>query len=136
MLSFRMLKKLRGGLARLLTFFLLALYAVGSLQVESFHRLLHGHDDIALHSVEQEQNDCHRAVFHNQAKGDCKHKSHVTENKKCPLCQISTQQLHVVISYSHETFSLASEESSSYLQVFTPQSDTKWRADRAPPFLS
>jgi cell division protein FtsL len=92
MFSKRALIDFKKHLAKGLTLLLLVLYAIGSLQIESFHRLLHAHDEAALHSPEQEENDCHRLVFHNQSKGDCKHKSHVTELKKCPLCQITVQQ--------------------------------------------
>jgi hypothetical protein len=119
-----------------LTIFLLVLYVVGSLQVESFHRLLHGHDEAALHSPEQEESDCHRLVYHNQSKGDCKHDSHVTENKKCPLCQISVQQLHIAVDIDHKLFTSpiqkpASDFSETLLTATLPKG-----AARAPPFFS
>ncbi|MFM7193844.1 MAG: hypothetical protein ACKO3B_09630 [Bacteroidota bacterium] len=67
--------------------FLAVLYSAGSLQIDSLHRLLHQHGERALHTPEQEQNPCHRVVFHDQPQGSCEHPTHFSESKKCPLCQ-------------------------------------------------
>jgi hypothetical protein len=124
------------ALSRAATIALLALYAVGSLQVESFHRLIHGHDEAALHSPEQEKNDCHRLIFHNISEGSCHHKSHVTELKKCPLCQITVQQLHVT---THERFSFVPSNSSVTYEWLTPATFSGCRTHlraRAPPTIA
>jgi len=64
---------------------LLVLYALGSLQMETVHRLLHAHD--ATHTVYAEKDPCHRSLYHRDQA--CEHKTHVTALKKCPLCQFS-----------------------------------------------
>jgi len=63
------------------------LYTAGSLQIDSLHRLIHRHSERGNHTPEQEQNACHRVVYHNQLQGACEHPTHLSESKKCPLCQ-------------------------------------------------
>ena len=74
------------------------LYLVGSLQIDSFHRLIHKHQREVTHTPEVESNGCHVALFHNQGKGSCAHPTHFSEDKKCPWCFASFQT-----SYLHAT---------------------------------
>jgi hypothetical protein len=66
---------------------LLALYAGAALKVDSIHEFLHAREFAELHSVEQESNPCHKSIYHQESKKGCEHKSHITENTKCPLCE-------------------------------------------------
>lgn len=68
---------------------LLALYGAATLKVDSFHELFHAQELATLHSPEQESNPCHKSVYHQQAQEGCEHKSHITENDKCPLCEFN-----------------------------------------------
>lgn len=67
--------------------FLLTLYLAGNVQVESFHDLVHSLEK-SLHSVEQEKDPCHRAIYHEIKNDGCDHKTHFTAIKKCPLCHV------------------------------------------------
>lgn len=83
--------------------FLAVLYSAGSLQIDSVHRLLHQHGERALHTPEQEQNPCHRVVFHDQPQGSCEHPTHFSESKKCPLCHGAPTQAAlkpVIVSFN------------------------------------
>lgn len=76
---------------------LLLIYFTGSVQVESLHNVFHSFEK-ALHSSEQEEDPCHRAIYHDAKEDACDHKTHVTAIKKCPLCHVvpfSDQQLVV-----------------------------------------
>jgi hypothetical protein len=74
---------------------LVALYAIGSLPVSSFHDLFHAHPASALHTREQEANDCHRLVYHGITNGDCQHDAHLTESTHCLWCQTVVQPLQM-----------------------------------------
>jgi hypothetical protein len=66
---------------------LLALYALAAVKVDSFHELFHAQEVAELHSVQQENNPCHKSIYHQAAEAGCEHPLHYTENKKCPLCE-------------------------------------------------
>jgi hypothetical protein len=66
---------------------LLVLYGAAALKVDSVHELFHAQELKELHSPEQENNPCHKSVYHQEAEKGCEHKSHITENTKCPLCE-------------------------------------------------
>ncbi len=66
---------------------LVLLYSTGNVQVESFHQVFHSIEQ-ALHSSEQENDPCHRAIYHEIENQGCDHKTHVTAVKKCPLCHV------------------------------------------------
>jgi hypothetical protein len=82
---------------------LLALYAAAALKVDSFHELLHAREIAELHSVEQENNPCHKRVYHQTAENGCEHKSHITENTKCPLCEFNVTPDHLVEEFSAQS---------------------------------
>lgn len=72
--------------------FLLSLYVVGTVEIESFHSLIHD-SHAELHSPEKEKDACHQSIYH-QAEEDCGHKSHLIEVNKCPFCQVSAPSFH------------------------------------------
>ena len=74
------------GVQSLGVLLLLLIYSAGSIELQSIHSLFHDH--AAMHSFEAEKDPCHRAVYHHEKDG-CHHASHVSESKKCPLCQFS-----------------------------------------------
>lgn len=74
------------GVQSFAVIFLLLIYGAGSIELQSIHNLLHDH--AAMHSSEAEKDPCHRAIYHHEKDG-CHHSSHVSQSKKCPLCQFS-----------------------------------------------
>ena len=68
---------------------LLLLYVAGNNQFETFHQILHSHS-IVEHSEDEENNPCHRSIFHQAKEDGCEHKVHLTDNRKCPLCHVAT----------------------------------------------
>ena len=67
---------------------LLLLYVLSVLQIESVHMLFHAHDQVELHTQEQEKDLCHRAIYHGEKENDCGHKTHVKKSDKCSLCAV------------------------------------------------
>ena len=109
------------------------LYTAGSLQIDSLHRLIHQHGERTLHTPEQEQDPCHRVVFHHQTKGACEHPTHFSESKKCPLCHGTPAQAAIPgevfqLTRSHQVRT----NSAIYLYVELEKSRTLLPA-RAPP---
>ena len=85
---------------------MLFLYFVGNVQIESFHQVFHA-NETELHSSEHEKDPCHRAIYHDTQQDGCKHETHLTEAKKCPLCHvIPHNQQHLAVSHAFEAFSL------------------------------
>ncbi len=61
-------------------------YVLG-LHIQDFHKILHNkHEQNILHSPQQEEDPCHRNVFHHEKKA-CQHKTHITSFEKCSLCE-------------------------------------------------
>jgi hypothetical protein len=112
---------------------LLVLYVIGNVQVESIHQVFHSVDK-ALHSLEQEKDPCHRAIYHEVKNEGCDHKTHVTAIKRCPLCHV------VPFNDQHASAGedvTASGYSVSYQSVLHPLSlpDPLYNLSaRAPPF--
>jgi hypothetical protein len=70
--------------ASLLIFF----YVFGS-HIQNFHEILHGeHVESITHSPKQEEDPCHRNVFHHEENA-CEHTTHITTFEKCSLCEWS-----------------------------------------------
>ncbi len=88
---------------------LLLLYLAGNVHVESFHEAFHSLEK-SLHSVEQEEDPCHRAIYHEVKNDGCDHKTHVTEIKQCPLCHVVPINVqHFEPSQSFEPFKALSD---------------------------
>jgi hypothetical protein len=67
-------------------FILLCLYLVGTVQMESFHSLLHADEQDTLHSYINELDPCHRSIYHAKDGGGCAHKTHISHKHQCSLC--------------------------------------------------
>ncbi|HEY5690865.1 MAG TPA: hypothetical protein VIS49_05355 [Cyclobacteriaceae bacterium] len=88
--------KERGELGLFSVLFFLALYLIGTVELSSFHAVIHTTgSDSELHSLVNENNACHQSVYHNKKDESCEHKSHVVALKKCPLCHLSLQSFHL-----------------------------------------
>jgi hypothetical protein len=64
---------------------LLLLYAIGSTQTGFLHQLFHPDEVAAIHSPKQEENPCHRALYHGMDTG-CRHEFHLVKVHSCGLC--------------------------------------------------
>jgi len=112
---------------------LLLLYFTANVQVESFHRVFHSLEK-ALHSLEQEKDPCHRAIYHEVKNEGCDHKTHVTAIKKCSLCHIVPfSDQHAVIRQCSKSTVLPT--SFEVVSVLFSWSDSFYNLPaRAPPF--
>jgi hypothetical protein len=115
---------------------LLALYAAAALKVDSIHELVHANEFAELHSVEQENNPCHKSIYHQEAEKGCEHKSHITENTKCPLCEYSSSIDELLPNLVEQS----TEASTPALPVLISEglhfSSTFAHADRGPPTIA
>ena len=71
---------------------LLGVFLLANVPSITFHALIHQHheaENIAFHSVENENDACHRRVYHHDIAKGCEHKSHInTEKKECDWCKV------------------------------------------------
>lgn len=77
------------------TFVMLSLYIAGTSGVSRLHQFFHEHE-VVSHSAEQEEDPCHRALYHHDADHGCQHHAHVTASEKCDVCDLI---LHVECIY-------------------------------------
>jgi hypothetical protein len=89
--------------------FLLLLYFAGNVQFETFHDIVHSLEQ-SLHSAEQENDPCHRAIYHEVKNDGCDHETHFTEIEQCPLCHVVPVNVqHLEASHSFESVQLPNE---------------------------
>ena len=85
---------------------LLLLYVVAHIEFDAVHHLLHEEVHIT-HTVVDEQDPCHLAVYHHAEEKGCHHKAHVSASKKCPLCHFNVVNDTLATSRFHfETIAL------------------------------
>src|SRR5687768_17415400 len=61
-------------------------YLAANVHFESLHGLVH-HDEVEISHDEADENDpCHRKLYHDDFSKGCEHKSHLLASKKCSLC--------------------------------------------------
>jgi hypothetical protein len=83
---------------RIVILVLLFLYTVGISQFDGWHKLFHPHDTVISHSEAQEEDSCHRAVFHLDIEKGCEHRTHIVVNNKCDLCDSIFHTDHLLLS--------------------------------------
>jgi hypothetical protein len=87
---------------------LLLLYLAGNVQNESFHQVIHSLEQ-SLHTAEQEEDPCHRTLYHELENDGCDHKTHLTEIKQCPLCHVVPINVqHLQANRSSQSFKIGS----------------------------
>jgi hypothetical protein len=111
--------------------FLVALYLLGSANVESFHSLFHADDAAEIHNSESETDPCHIRIYHEGAAAACDHEAHVIEDSKCSLSTVHLLSSHLIIDVT--VFSTQAALSISLVSVdsgspFQPVSDSHGRA--------
>jgi hypothetical protein len=92
-------KKLRSLTLQLCTL-LLAFYVTGPSQFELLHKLIHTHDHSVSHTEMQEEDPCHRSIYHNDIEKGCGHHSHIVVTDKCELCDLISHTDQILLSKS------------------------------------
>jgi hypothetical protein len=97
------------------TFALLLLFLSAQWQQWAQHRVHHGHEHAAQHTDADEQDACHRNIFHHDTTNGCAHPAHITApHLHCDLCDY----LCVPVLWYHAPFALA-QRSTPHQAVFS-----------------
>jgi hypothetical protein len=86
------------GATQVLTLLLLLMYITGTSQLELVHSLAHDHVSLISHSQEQEEDPCHRLIYHNDVENGCGHDSHLIVTDKCHMCDLTLHCVQSLIS--------------------------------------
>ena len=130
------MKKTGSSAVRALTLLLMILYISGSTSIELLHSMLDNDQVTAVaHTQKQEQDPCHRIIYHNDTEHGCDDDSHLIASDKCDMCDVAfhaDQTGLPDVSFSAEHFlnahfSLYKANLDSYCAVIA--------SSRAPPFL-
>jgi len=73
------------GFQSWVTALLLLLYIGGTIGSD-LEQVLHAHTDVESHSVQNEQNACHRTIYHHEKENGCQHNAHFVKTEKCKNC--------------------------------------------------
>ena len=69
---------------------MLLAYLINAVSIESFHHAVHDHDHAVSHTLEDETDACHRAIYHGDLELGCEHKTHIHETHvDCDLCNVT-----------------------------------------------
>ena len=110
------------------------LYLLGNIEIQSLHSVVHNSKgETELHSAENELNGCHQSIYHNQKEKGCEHTSHLIAVKKCPLCQLTIQSLHLSTDEIRAEFPVCKNETLKNLIHNIPQNSHQLLSPRAPP---
>lgn len=113
--------------------FLLLFYAIGVLQVESFHSLFHAHEKAALHSVNEEKDPCHRTVYHGEKEQGCAHKTHVKKSDTCASCAVCISSAYIANHYFETKILSFTAAFVSQDEIFSAINPFHQKPSRAPP---
>lgn len=107
MFRFRNMRRLLSG--PISAVLLLLLYFAGNVQFESLHDVVHSLEQ-SLHTAEQENDPCHRAIYHEVENDGCDHETHLTSVEQCPLCHVVPINIqHLEASHSFESLEISNE---------------------------
>lgn len=127
----------RNGFALCGVLFLLVVYLMGTVELNTVHAFLHTSEDQAkIHSAANESNGCHQSIYHNKKGKNCAHKAHVGGNKKCTLCQLSFQSHHFFIAKSAEYVFLVNRPVAREIAFAITENNYTHLSPRAPPFIN
>jgi hypothetical protein len=91
-------KRIAQGTKTVLYIFLLTFYVGGASQSQLLHQLFHSHDHSVSHSEAQEQDPCHRSIYHNDEEKGCEHHSHIVVADNCELCDLTFHTDQILLS--------------------------------------
>jgi hypothetical protein len=126
----------KSGFAACTVLFLLVIYLVGTVELSSFHALLHNtQNQKELHSAVNESSGCHQSVYHNKKDQGCEHKSHIVANKKCDLCHLSLESFHFASIRPADYFTISLELPSCEIEAAIVGGTFSHLPSRAPPIV-
>lgn len=116
---------------------LLLLYLVGMVAGPLTHQTDHGHEHVALHTPEHEEDPCHRAVYHQDVAEGCAHDTHLNpEEDSCVLCHfIVSNNYFSPFATSVDALALSDSTVLLYLAPLLTRS-SKSENNRGPPVLA
>ncbi|MBT1690478.1 hypothetical protein [Dawidia soli] len=117
---------------RMLSLLMLPLYLAGAGSREVLHAWIHTHEAVVDHSAAQEQDPCHRMLFHGEATA-CEHDAHLVDSDDCPLCDIAC---HVDQVMTPEAVFLCAPYGPGCFSCYKQRLDSYWAvlsSSRAPP---
>jgi hypothetical protein len=112
---------------------LLLTYLASSVKIDSYHSLVHDASVIVQHQVENENDPCHRSIYHHDSYKGCRHEAHFSKYDKCPLSDIAAVQAHVQVSACYAVTLADSFVTFPTLVVTPVTSDARLLSARAPP---
>jgi hypothetical protein len=89
-------KKNKHAVRQACSLVLLLFYIIGTSEINVFHHLSHSYRHQSTHSVEQEKDPCHRAIYHGDHQNGCKHHSHIVKKDKCGTCSIIAHKTQIL----------------------------------------
>jgi hypothetical protein len=115
--------------------FLFLCYAQGIAHLDVLKPIFHSHEATVLHSSEQEEDVCHRTIYHNDKTVVCGHQSHIIASEKCKLCDFLFHSDQLTISASStESVETESAVAHNFTSVLVTNPTHRLPA-RAPPFV-
>jgi hypothetical protein len=109
----------------------LLVYGLSVLGWDGFHQAIHAEAHHTEHTVEQEQNPCHVAFYHQGE--DCGHETHVQESQACDLCQIHHAIDFAVVHFQEVSVNQQPVSFQFYYLIEASVASQTIHADRGPP---
>ena len=63
-------------------------YLLATTGLQVIHKIFHEHAASVTHNFTDEQDLCHRVIYHHDQVANCGHASHVIVHEKCALCDV------------------------------------------------
>ena len=96
-------RRIKNSLRMLGAVALLLLYVIGSAQTGYLHQLLHPQEAAATHSSKQEEDPCHRSMYHGVDTG-CRHEFHLAKKHSCTFVHTLTPSDSALFDTCHGFF--------------------------------
>ena len=90
-------RRFRKTVSQVLTFALLIFYIIGTGKLE-IHSIFDDHAVAISHSEEQEEDPCHRTVYHDDWQKGCHHATHLIVSDKCQICDCAIHSDQSLVS--------------------------------------
>ncbi|MEJ1240795.1 hypothetical protein WBG78_21800 [Chryseolinea sp. T2] len=96
-------RQIKNSLRMLSAAAMLLLYVIGTAQTGYLHQLLHPQEATASHSPKQEEDPCHRSMYHGVDTG-CRHEFHLAKKHSCSFIHTLTHSDPALFDTSHGFF--------------------------------
>lgn len=120
-------------LMRITVLFLMLLYIGSTLTPEQLHSFIHHHEITVTHSADEEQDPCHRTLYHHDTEQGCEHDSHLIAYDDC---EGDDQIYHGDYTLLNERSLLIAEALQEHFDFYKVNLDSYWAvisSSRAPP---